>query len=116
MAEGHRQVAIHASKAKKHGMDLIAYEGGQHLVGTGGAENNQELTALFIAANRDPEMKALYLEDLKGWQKSGGKLFATFSSMGLYGKWGSWGLLQHPDQNPATAPKYQAIMEFMGKQ
>ena len=116
MAENHRQVAIHASKAKKHGMDLIAYEGGQHLVGTGGAENNQELTALFIAANRDPEMKALYLEDLKGWQKSGGKLFATFSSMGLYGKWGSWGLLQHPDQNPATAPKYQAIMEFMGKQ
>lgn len=115
MAESHRKIAIHAALAKKHGLDLIAYEGGQHLVGTGGAENNPEMTALFLATNKDPEMKTLYLEDLKGWQKSGGKLFTAFSSMGSYGKWGSWGLLQHPGQNPVTAPKYQAILEFMGK-
>jgi hypothetical protein len=115
MAEGHRKVAIHAALAKKYGLDLIAYEGGQHLVGTGGAENNPELAALFMAANRNPRMRQLYLEDLKGWKNAGGGLFTAFASMSQYGKWGSWGLLEHQDQNPALAPKYQAIIEFMDK-
>ena len=110
----HKEVAEQAAVAKKYGLDLIAYEGGQHLVGTVGAENNAQLTALFIAANRDPRMKELYLEDLGGWKKAGGGLFAAFSSMSRYGKWGSWGLLENQDQNPAGAPKYQAILEFMG--
>ncbi|MBW2203781.1 MAG: hypothetical protein JRF52_06680, partial [Deltaproteobacteria bacterium] len=114
MAIRHKEVAEHAAVAEKHGLDLIAYEGGQHLVGTGGAENNAQLTALFIAANRDLRMKELYLEDLGGWKKAGGGLFAAFSSMSRYGKWGSWGLLENQDQNPAGAPKYQAILEFMG--
>ena len=113
VAAVNREVAAQAALAKKHGLDLIAYEGGQHLVGTGGAENNPELTALFTAANKDPEMKTLYRQNLKGWQKSGGRLFVAFASMSPYGKWGSWGLLQHSDQDPATAPKYQAIIEFM---
>ena len=35
--------------------------------------------------------------------------------MSQYGKWGSWGILENQDQNPAGAPKYQAIIEFMEK-
>jgi len=115
MAIRHKKIVEHAALAEKHGLDLIAYEGGQHLVGTGGAENNKELTALFIAANRDPRMKQLYLEDLGGWKKAGGGLFTAFASMSQYGKWGSWGILENQDQNPAGAPKYQAIIEFMEK-
>lgn len=115
MAIRHKEAAEQAAVAEKHRLDLIAYEGGQHLVGTGGAENNKELTALFIAANRDPRMKELYQEDLRGWKKAGGGLFAAFTSMGRYGKWGSWGILENRDQDPARAPKYQAIIEFMGK-
>lgn len=107
----HKKVAAHAALAKKHGVDLIAYEGGQHLVGTGGAENNPELTALFLAANRAPRMARLYSEDLKGWKKAGGGLFTAFASMSRYGKWGSWGLLEHSAQD--TTPKYQAILEFL---
>ncbi len=108
----HRKVAEHAALAGKHGLDLIAYEGGQHLVGTGGAENNEQLTALFMAANRDPRMGQLYREDLKGWQNAGGGLFMTFASMGQYGKWGSWGLLEYSGQD--APPKYRAIRRFMG--
>jgi len=114
MAIRHKEVAEQAAVAEKHGLDLIAYEGGQHLVGIGGAENNRELTALFITANRDPRMKQLYLEDLGGWKKAGGGMFAAFASMSPYGKWGSWGLLENRDQDPKQAPKYQAILEFMG--
>ncbi len=113
MKKRHKDVAAHAALAEKYGLDLIAYEGGQHLMGTGGAENNPELTALFVAANRDPEMKTLYLEDLQGFKRAGGKLFAAFSSMGHYGKWGSWGLLENEDQDLLSAPKYNAILEFM---
>jgi hypothetical protein len=96
-------------------LDLIAYEGGQHLVGHGGAENNKALEKLFQTANRDPRMKKLYLKDLAGWKQSGGKLFAVFASVGRYSKWGSWGVLEHADQDPATAPKYQALLEFVEK-
>ena len=43
-----------AQLAGKYGLQLVAFEGGQHLVGYGGAENNNELTRLFCTANRDP--------------------------------------------------------------
>jgi hypothetical protein len=103
----------YAEEAKKRGLALIAYEGGQHLVGHGGAENNQELTKLLQTANRHPRMKELYLQDLRGWRESGGGLMCVFSSMGNYSKWGSWGVLENGTQNVADAPKYQALLEFL---
>ena len=33
---------------------FLAYEAGQHLCGTGGNENDQDMTDKFIAANRHP--------------------------------------------------------------
>jgi hypothetical protein len=108
-----RGTQIYAAEAKKRGLRLIAYEGGQSLVGVNGAENKAQLTALFEAANRAPAMKDVYLEDLKTWQECGGGLFCLFNSMGHYSKWGSWGLLESEKQNPATAPKYQAVQELL---
>ncbi len=96
-------------------IDLIAYEGGQHLVGHGGAENNEKLTELFIAANRHPRMKDLYLKYLRHWKDMGGKEFAIFSSIGNPSKWGSWGILEYEGQDLTTAPKYQAVLEFAEK-
>lgn len=115
IAANRKTVARHAAVAASYGLDLVAYEGGQHLVGTGGAENNEALKELFIAANRDPRMKQLYLEDLAGWKKAGGRIFAAFTSMSPYVKWGSWGLIENGDQDPLLAPKYQAVLEFMGR-
>jgi hypothetical protein len=102
-----------ARLATGRGLRLIAYEGGQHLVGAEGAENNEKLTKLFIAANRDPRMKDLYLQDLRGWQEAGGGVYCVFSSMTRYMKWGSWGVLEYADQDERTAPKMQAIRDFM---
>jgi len=113
--KNYKLIALHEKETSKYGLDLIAYEGGQHLTGLHGAENNELLTFLFKEANRHPQMKELYLNDLKSWKKAGGKLFVTFSSMGLYNKWGSWGLLEYIDQEPETAPKYQGVMEFIKK-
>jgi hypothetical protein len=105
----------YAEEAKKRGLALLAYEGGQHLVGHGGAENNAELTRLLQAANRHPRMKELYLQDLRGWRESGGRLMCVFSSMGNYSKWGSWGVLENGGQDAASAPKYQALLEFLNE-
>ena len=103
----------HHRIAEQYGLDLIAYEGGQHLVGYGGAENSPILQNLFFQANNHPRMKQMYREQLNGWRIAGGRLFTAFSSMCRYGKWGSWGLLEFFDQDPETAPKYRAVMEFM---
>ena len=99
--------------AKKRKLSLLAYESGQHLAGFGGAENDESLTKSLQAANRDPGMKDLYLEDFKSWQDAGGGLNCVFSSVGRYSKWGSWGLKEYQDQPGDTAPKYRAVREWL---
>ncbi len=105
--------AENKKNAAARGLALIAYEAGQHLAGFGGVENDQTITNLFIAANRHPGMKLLYLDYLQRWDRMGGGLIAMFSFIGLYSKWGSWGLLEWQDQDAATAPKYQAVQDFI---
>lgn len=94
-------------------LKLGAYEGGQHLVGAAGAENNSTLTNLFIAANRSPRMYDLYIEYLEMWKQLGGKVFCLYSAIGQPSKWGSWGILETVDQDPLTAPKYKAALEII---
>ena len=111
-----KHMTAYVAESQKHGLKLLAYEAGQHLVGYQGAENNEKLTQLFHAANRHPGMKDLYVQYLGNWNESGGELMCIFSSMGHYSKWGSWGLLEHAAQDPATAPKYQAIRAYLQTQ
>ena len=89
---------------------LIAYEAGQHLVGVGGGENNDTLTALLQAANRHPRMKEFYTRYLDDWKAAGGELCCLFSSIGGYSKWGSWGLLEFADET--GSPKFDAVLEW----
>lgn len=113
VARSREHIEAYAALAKTHGLKLMAYEGGQHLAGNRGAENNEQLTALFHAVNRHPRMKQLYLRNLADWREAGGGLFCLFSSMGNSSKWGSWGLLENTAQDPQTAPKYQAVREYL---
>jgi len=85
--------AIHDSKkvADEFGLKLLAYEGGQHLVGVAGGENNQKLTALFHRVNADPRIRGLYQKYFSAWKREGGSLFCYFSSVSRWSKWGSWG-------------------------
>jgi hypothetical protein len=103
----------YAREAKKRKLRLFAYEGGQHLAGHGGAENNEALTKLFHAANRHPRMKDLYAKDYASWNAAGGDLFAVFSSVGRFSKWGSWGQLE--SYRDTTSPKYEALRDYLGK-
>jgi len=98
--------------ASARGLDLVAYEGGQHLVGIRGAENNISLTGLFRAANSDPGMGLIYTRMLDAWRQDGGALFCHFSSVAKWTKWGSWGALQYFDDDPAASPKLNALLTW----
>lgn len=108
--ESRHQIAAQAAIARRYGLPLYAYEGGQHLVGHGGAENSDRLTELFIAANRDARMGALYRRHLGVWQEEGGDLYALFASMGGPSKWGSWGLLEFEGDR---RPKWEAVQDLL---
>jgi len=107
----YRQIAAHRGLADRYKLDLLAYEGGQHLVGVGAAQNDGRLEKLFVAANRSAAMDALYSDYLNGWRESGGQLFMHFNSVSRYGRYGSWGAKEYQTQN--TAPKHAALLRFI---
>jgi hypothetical protein len=96
--------------ADKYGLKLLCYEAGQHLVGVGGGENNEQLTRLLTGANQDPRMGAIYTKYLNAWRDSGGALMCLFSSVSTSSKWGSWGLLEGADEN--SSPKFDAVLKW----
>ncbi len=106
--------AIQDSKkvADEFGLKLVAYEGGQHMVGVGGGENNEAMNKLFYAANAHKRMGDIYAKYFDAWTKAGGDVFCYFSSVGNWSKWGSWGALQYYDDDPAKSPKFMAIMRW----
>ncbi len=106
-------VAENKELTEEFSVELIAYEGGQHLVGVGGNENIDVLTEKLIAANRHERMKDIYLKSYAAWFDNGGSLFSVFSFITRPTKYGSWGILEYLSQPVSEAPKYQATMEVL---
>ncbi len=111
LQQAYDNIANYADLAQEEGLQLLAYEGGQHLAGHGGVQNNQTITDLFIEANRDPRMGELYKEYFANWYQQGGGLFMNFSDVGIPSKWGSWGSLESIDQD--SSPKYDALIDLI---
>ncbi|NET39040.1 MAG: cellulose-binding protein [Cyanothece sp. SIO1E1] len=106
----------YAQIARERGLELVAYEGGSHVVGTGGVENNEKMTEFFIELHRQPEFYDLYTKMLTAWQQdpTGTRtVFMHFSDIGKPSKWGSWGALEHVDQ--ANSPRYDALLDFIAR-
>lgn len=102
-----------ADLTRRLGMDLIAYEGGQHLVDYQSKSDAQAHNKLFYQANRHPRMAMIYKQLLDGWKQAGGKLFVHFTSPRIYNKFGSFGSKEHINQPDSKAPKHLAIQQFM---
>jgi hypothetical protein len=109
---------------KGNTLDLIAYEGGQHLL-----EDFQEQTPkypntkkkieydekiaaveVYIAMNYDTRMGDLYTQYQNAWKENGGRLFCHFSSPSKWDKYGMWGLMENLNGNPT--PKYESVLKF----
>ena len=91
----------HAAVAADHGLRLVMYEGGTHVVGYGPVMDDAELTAFFTQLNYAPEMGVLYGDLLAGWRMLTDAPFNAFVDVLRADKWGSWGALRHlTDDNP----------------
>ncbi|MBN2630471.1 MAG: hypothetical protein JXR75_08020 [Rhodobacteraceae bacterium] len=96
------RVLPHQAKvARAHGLRLMMYEGGTHVVGQGAQVDDSDLAAFFIHLNYTPEMAALYDRLMQGWSRLTPEPFNAFVDVAKPGKWGSWGALRHlGDENP----------------
>ena len=108
-----RQMQQQAKVAEVFDLDLIAYEGGQHLVDWNTRKADDGNNELLYAANRDRRMGELYKKYLHEWEKAGGKMFVQFSAPRIYSWYGSWGIKEYISQSRSEAPKYDAILSYM---
>lgn len=106
-------MTLAANIAKKYGVKLLAYEGGQHLVGTYDTQNYASLMSKFQAFQYDPRIKELYIDYFDSWKKAGGDLFCHFNDTQINSKFGSFGSREWLTQTRADAPKFDAIQTWI---
>lgn len=91
--------------ADNHGLDLLAYEGGQHLVAYFPYYNDTAFVRKLLDVNRHPRMQSMYCEYFEHWyDTTQADMFCAFSSHGAYSKYGAWGMKESYEDT--LAPKY----------
>ncbi len=100
----------YATLAEAENLDLLTYETSQHLVGINGVQQNQAVSDLFIAANRDPRMAEIYQSYFATLRDLGVDTFINHNDISRYNKYGSWGSLEEIAQT--GSPKYNALQSF----
>jgi hypothetical protein len=107
---GHKALAESWSDQLGRPIDLVTYEGGQHL-STGGA--NKPYLDAMIEANRRPEIATLYRDLLRVFNEEGGSLLIFYNYCAKFTRYGSWGHLEYQDQPLEQAHKYRALIEYI---
>lgn len=108
-----KQIKEQVQLAQEFGVELLAYEGGQHLVDWETRTVEAHPNPLLYQANRDPRMGQLYSRYLNSWRNAGGKTFVHFSAPRIYSWYGSWGAKEYITQPRSKAPKYDALLKFI---
>jgi hypothetical protein len=112
------------TSARKFGVALGVYEGGQHFLAAGSLRfGDPELNAIMDAVNRDPRMKQVYLSYLAQWRGAStivgiapeGNVFHHFLNSDMWTPFGRWGAKEFPTQSPAQAPKFDALMTYIAR-
>ena len=117
IAKVESQVAI----ASRHNVQLLSYEGGQHLttsvMGALDLSESEKATfrKLFKDVNRDPRMKERYETLLNAWKSfsdEGTTLFTLYTLPQSFYRFGNWGLKEHLNKSRAESPKFDGVMSF----
>ena len=94
----------HADIAARHGLDLVMYEGGTHILAYGPASAREDVTRLLTRYNYSADMAGLYSDAIRAWRQLGDGPFMGFVDVAPPSRWGSWGALRHlGDMNPRWA-------------
>jgi hypothetical protein len=108
------QMTANAALAKKYKLVLKAYESGPGDTTFAIPDaKGDAVTALVGAANRSPRMREVYTEFYSQWVAAGGSTMLQFNDISGWGKFGNWGALEYLTQDPATSPKYRALLDFI---
>lgn len=113
IAETRLQVRDQKQLARLAGVQLVCYEGGQHWVGSGAAQNDEALLAALQAANRDPAMEDRYTEYLDMLRDEGVEMYANFQHIAYWSRFGSWSIWEYQGQPLDEAPKARAILNWI---
>ncbi|MFK7970875.1 MAG: Ig-like domain-containing protein [Bacteroidia bacterium] len=101
--------------ADNHNLDLLAYEGGQHLVAYAPYHNDTSFARKILDANRDPRLQSMYCEYFEHWyDTTQAAMFCAFSSHGAYSKYGAWGMKE--SYADTLAPKYLGMVNCVFSQ
>jgi hypothetical protein len=98
-----QQQAAFTAVCRNYKLKSFAYEGGPHLVGEASVDAK-------VAANRDPRMKDMIVQNYKNWFAAGGDLHVYYNLASPWGKFGSWGLTDNIEQD---TPKHAAVAEVI---
>jgi len=101
-------------------IDLVSYEGGQHLVtgifGSNITESEKPgRRKLFNEVNRDPRMKERYLTFLNAWKDlsdDGTTLFTLYTLPQSFYRFGNFGIKEHLNKPRNESPKFDGVMTF----
>jgi len=116
LPKARKEIAEQMEVVRAFKLPLIAYEGGQHLLGADPVKKNGRLNQLFDAANADPRMGELYKVYLDAWQELGGGLFVHYMNCSAMSVHGRFGALESFDQPTEAAPKFSALQSFIRQQ
>lgn len=103
----HRQLADALSELAGREIQLVAYEGGQHLDARG--REVPYLSALYEAQTHQ-RMETLYERLLEIGSRLNLRLMNHYAYVGRNSRHGSWGALTYQNQPLHDAPKYRALL------
>lgn len=114
--EADKYFAKQEDKARAYGVDLVAYEGGQHLAAAIWGpfrENlkNQPLIDLLRDINQSPEIAGLYRYWFDAWRKASGGLFAHYADIGMPSRYGNWGVISYLGEDDREHYKLGVLQE-----
>ncbi len=110
------EIASSAVVAKKYGIPMISYEGGQSIIRYDGKNRLQDqrdhkILEFIAKANKDPRIEEAYNRYLDAWgQITGGQPILHFSSIVNSGPHAFFGMFE--SMNDSSSPKWRAFQRY----
>ena len=98
--------------ARKYGVKLLAYEGGQHLLRVDRKHviHDPLVYSLFANANKDQRMATAYSKYLRAWHRAGGDMLMHFNGIATMNDRSYFPMLEKPG---GRSPKYNAMIGYL---
>ncbi len=106
------RVKKNVALARKYGVKLLAYEGGQHLLRVDRPHviHDPKVFRLFANANRHPQMGNAYTKYLRAWNRAGGGLLMHFNGIAAIDDRNIFPMLEKAG---TRTPKYNAMINYL---